>query len=413
MSTSFEPIAKDSTMQSLIHEFEHRNSLLAIIAERSRSDLYSNMQAISTIIRSNSVEANKKVFPIGDQIIVPWKDMDDSSHNTDATAHQLPFRIVHHGMVTLQDDEQVPGMYLMLEPGSTAVSSLRIGEAHEAAFVFNTSTISNQYCKFTYNGTVYYFLPGVCSVGQLVVLPDYPANGSAVRIMRTDRVTLDTTVTLTTTQPSGYLEGIDFGTLRDNSFDMSVGNVNMGMRTFAANPNWSFSSRRLYLNTNGNIVWTPKGTFDTSPLYTGDNRLNGKTKGFMTGFGQDFLRALKPIKVSTPVRTEDDVSGYESTYDTFFLPSIQNMYGIAGEASQIAQDTAFDYWEQAMGTEDPVAKGTANQALQVFGSANYALRNPDVASYVHAVSSVRGTDSSFSAESSYPLLYMTPCCCVC
>ena len=107
-----EPILLDSTGRAILEQMNRQNSYLAMMAEGKRSDIYSSMSQIASIVRGNNVDNNKKIFPIGDQIIVPWKDMDDSAHNTDETAYQVALNIVHHGEVTLETGEVVPGMYL-------------------------------------------------------------------------------------------------------------------------------------------------------------------------------------------------------------------------------------------------------------------------------------------------------------
>lgn len=65
-----------------------------MLAEGKRSEIYASMEQISHLVRTSSLEELKRLFSVGDQIIVPWKDMDDTAHNTDETAYQAAFDFV-------------------------------------------------------------------------------------------------------------------------------------------------------------------------------------------------------------------------------------------------------------------------------------------------------------------------------
>ena len=139
-----EPILLDSTGRAILEQMNRQNSYLAMMAEGKRSDIYSSMSQIASIVRGNNVDNNKKIFPIGDQIIVPWKDMDDSTHNTDETAYQVALNIVHHGEVTLETGEVVPGMYLQWH----YCSPYGVQFSHQQAFLNCSIVFVIVFCQF-------------------------------------------------------------------------------------------------------------------------------------------------------------------------------------------------------------------------------------------------------------------------
>ena len=68
----------------------------------------------------------------------------------------------------------------------------------------------------------------------------------------------------------------------------------------------------------------------------------------MSGFEKEFLDCIQPIKVVTALNTVSDkaVGETEVTYDTFFLPSLEQMYitpQLAGEGD------VWEYWKRASG----------------------------------------------------------------
>ena len=73
----------------------------------------------------------------------------------------------------------------------------------------------------------------------------------------------------------------------------------------------------------------------------------------MSGFEEDFLSCIKPVKVTTALSTitDTEIGTTEDTYDTFFLPSLEQIYAktqIAGVEGKI-----FEYWKQAVGKAAP------------------------------------------------------------
>lgn len=101
------PMALDSSLAELKKKAEIENAYLSVIASGGRQTVYSSISQIANVIRNGTVEANKRVFPIGDEIAILM-----AGSEVGVTHY---FRIVHHDMVELQDGSTVPGMFLMDE----------------------------------------------------------------------------------------------------------------------------------------------------------------------------------------------------------------------------------------------------------------------------------------------------------
>ena len=109
---------------------------------------------------------------------------------------------------------------------------------------------------------------------------------------------------------------------------------------------WGTSAIRQYLNAAGADWWKSQEDFDIRP----DQYAK---KGFMTGLGEDFLAAVKPVKVTTALNTvEGFTAATEDTYDTFFLPSLEQINANPQLAG--AEGSYFPYWRSRMGVSGPV-----------------------------------------------------------
>lgn len=103
------PMALDSSLAELKKKAEIENAYLSVIASGGRQTVYSSISQIANVIRNGTVEANKRVFPIGDEIVV---DRMSESDGTTVVGSQTMV-IVHHDYVELSDGSIVPGMFLM------------------------------------------------------------------------------------------------------------------------------------------------------------------------------------------------------------------------------------------------------------------------------------------------------------
>ena len=78
----------------------------------------------------------------------------------------------------------------------------------------------------------------------------------------------------------------------------------------------------------------------------------------MAGFDEAFLNIIKPIKVTTALNTvtDGDIGTTEETFDTFFLPSLEQEYIVPQLAG--AEGDYWPYWKERLGLSTPQAQGS-------------------------------------------------------
>ena len=101
--------------------------------------------------------------------------------------------------------------------------------------------------------------------------------------------------------------------------------------------------------------WTPQHLGDIAPSQLASR------KGFMAGLDSDFLAVVHPIKVKTACNTITDGGETDTTIDTFFLQSVEEVYG----SPQIAgvEGPYFPYWKDVLGIDAP--SNSANDARKI------------------------------------------------
>ena len=378
-----EPILLDSTGQALLDEMKIQSSHLAMIAEGSRTQVYSFMRQIADLVRGGDVARNTKMFPIGDQIIMPWKDMDDSAHNTDETAYQVAWDIVHHGEVELRDGSIVPGMFIQMH----LCSAYGVQFSHQQAFMNCPEGLAAGTYHVTFGatwgskgadaGTTWQFtltqaVPAGGRISGFEGLPDQAPANWRIKTWATP-ASADPIETVTVTSGDG---GTDLGTMQYAS--VGEDGLNSMQATGYGHNRWSTSALRQYLNKSGANWWASQENFDIRP-----DQYN--KQGFMTGFDAEFLNAIKPIKVTTALNTvEGFTDATEDTFDTFFLPSLQQM-NVTPQLANVEGDV-FEYWRARLGKNTYVGTGSNN----VFDAFKIPALNANSAQGVRLRSAGRG-----------------------
>lgn len=138
--------------------------------------------------------------------------------------------------------------------------------------------------------------------------------------------------------------------------------------------------------------------------------------GFMSGFEKEFLDCIQPIKVVTALNTVSDKADGETevTYDTFFLPALEQMYinpQLAGEGD------VWEYWKRASGMS------TKMQQWQTYPQIRtYAIESHTSAQYVRLRSAYRdtacntwyvGSSGHVSSHTAVNALRCAPVCVIC
>lgn len=348
-----EPILLDSTGRAIVEQMNRQNSYLAMLAEGKRSDIYSSMSQIASIVRGNNVDNNKKIFPIGDQIIIPWKDMDDSAHNTDETAYQVALNIVHHGEVTLESGEVVPGMFLQWHH----CSPYGVQFSHQQAFLncpdglaagtyyvtlasnWGNNAVANTNWSFTLTKAV----PVGGRLSGFEGMSDQATSNWKVKSWATPA---DANPLETVSVTSGAT-GTNLGLMPYTNPDEATG-LNCMQSVAYGHNRWDTSALRQYLNASGTDWWVSKEDYDIRPDQYAKH-------AFMSGFNDDFLSAIKPVRVTTALNT---VEGYTETtvdtFDRFFLPSLEQMNVVPQLPG--AEGEYWAYWRRRLGVSAPVAQ---------------------------------------------------------
>lgn len=341
-----EPILLDSTGRAMLDRMDRHNALLSMIAEGKRSEIYSSISQIASIVRGNTLEENQKLFPIGDQIIAPWKDMDDTKHNTDETAWQVPWNIVHHGMVTLESGEIVPGMFLQWHyctpfgiqfSNYQAFMNCHDGLAAGQYYITLNSSWGNKDAQSgtSWNFTLTQDVPAGGRLSGFEGMPDQLCANWKVKSWAkpTDANPIET-VSVASGEAGTFLGHLNIATLSDEGLN--------GMHQVAYGHNrWKTCALRQFFNKKGTGWWVSQEDFDIRP--------NEHTRhAFMSGFNDDFLAAVRPVKVTTALNTvEGFTDASEDTYDTFFLASLEQMN--AKPQLSGAEGPYFEYWRRRMG----------------------------------------------------------------
>lgn len=408
-----EPILLDSTGQALLDEMKIQSGHLAMIAEGSRTQVYSSMRQIADLVRGGDVARNTKMFPIGDQIIMPWKDMDDSAHNTDETAYQVAWDIVHHGEVELRDGSIVPGMFIQMH----LCSAYGVQFSHQQAFMNCPEGLAAGTYHVTFGakwgskgadaGTTWQFtltqaVPAGGRISGFEGLPDQAPSAWRIKTWATP-ASADPIETVTVTSGDG---GTDLGTMQYAS--VGEDGLNSMQATGYGHNRWSTSAIRQYLNKSGANWWASQEDFDIRP-----DQYN--KQGFMTGFDAEFLNAIKPVKVTTALNTvEDFTDATEDTFDTFFLPSLQQM-NVSPQLANVEGDV-FEYWRARLGKNTYVGTGSSN----VFDAFKIPALNANSAQSVRLRSASRGyahltwlVNSSGYVSLASSALRFSPVCVIC
>lgn len=326
MSTVKKPVLLDETGKEIVAHMRTQNALLSAIARESINALTS-WKDIQAIVRQGLAP---EIFHIGDQFIVPWKDVEADK------SYDVPLDIVHFGNVELKDGEVVPAMFLQWHYATPFGVQFDAPEKEVAEGVF-----SADYSYYVADGEGYKLLtPGT----------DYGI-GNAI----------PTTTTY-------YRSAI-----KDTSGNICRYGYNR----------WSHSAIRQFLNSKAgkDAWWTAAHLGDVAP-----EQLATKA-GFMTGFEEDFLSCLSPIKVTTTLNTvtDSDIGTTEDTYDTFFLPSLEQMY-IKPQLAGV-EGNYFEYWKRATGATKP-------NELDNAGYITYGIDAKTSPQYVRLRSTVRGNSHS-------------------
>ena len=353
-----DPILLNETGLQMVQEMKAQNSLLSILASSGREAVYSDLNQIAAIVRNGY---GPQAFPIGDRIIDPWTDADTS------TPYDFEWAIADHRTVELETGEQVPGMILQAVyglPYANQFSNFQAFIKLPAGLVagdYNIilATTWGQAIAGAVNFTLTQPVPAGGLLSGLEGMPDAaPANWRVKSwALPTDENPIETVVVT-----RGDAVGTTLGTLQLAPRQDALG-LNSMQRTGYGSNRWKTSADRARLNGNGLNWFIPSADDPYAIRPTGYNK-----NGFMAGISQDLLSATKKVKVTTLLNTVEGFGASETTFDRFFLPSLE---GVNGTPQSIGPEgPVFPYWKRKLGISGFAAGHPTTYAAYRIGAIN-------------------------------------------
>lgn len=315
-------IMKEDTLKRILSQTQMNAALLGAIAGAAPGSI--KLEGFDSVQKIVATGLADKVFAVGDQFILPWTDI------VSGKTYDWPWHVNDFVECELPDGSVVPGMMIQAD----YASPFSIQFDHEENEVATESTFTEGYYYYAKNDDGSYKLNDVT-----------------------------------------YGDAIPSDTIYYHS---AIKDTTGNICRYGYN-RWSHSAYRQFLNSakGKGEWWTAQHLGDVAP-----SRIN-QYAGFLSGFEQDFLDVIGPVKVTTALNTvtDSDLGDREDTFDTMFLLSIEEMYG----SPQLAgvEGAALEYWKQATGLSAP---SNGNNE----GRITYALENQTSAQYVRLRSACRG-----------------------
>ena len=346
------PMLLDETGREMLAAMNRQNAYLQLLAGDKLASVTTNLSEIRRIVQSGSAP---DIFNIGDQISTTWRDVAASQDYT------YPFDIVHFGDVTLRDGLTRPGMWLQAH--YCTPFDIQFGNAEAFYYAKEELPAGTYYLTLTSNwgsnakkGKSYQFTltKPVPAGGQLrgfIQMPDKAPSSWKVSSHK-DNKTVDAIESVS------VVEGTDGTNLGDMPYDKAVDTtqaypLNNMQRTAYGNNEWAGCAYQKWLNSKAGVGewWDPRDEYDVPPEQL------SKKAGFMSGFSDEFLSIIQPVKVRTAKNTTCLDGTFDETYDTFFLPALEQIYAntqISGEGEY------WEYWKHALGRTSPNGWYTEN-----------------------------------------------------
>ena len=315
--------------------------LMGDTAERSRAALEliaqaqaANIQKISdwyTLKRIIQTGAGKQYFPIGTQLTEAWKE------SADGTEYQAPWDVMHHyanGDMALAWHWTHPTGVPFDQPEAiyyAPADGLAAGQYYiPIGFNYGDGWKAGHNINFT--------LSEAMDAGDQLVLStatnaaNDPTNGMTWNVYAKGS---------TESKQSGVTSDSDTGTALDGTSTTGAGytngQTNAPQRVVYGYNRWAQSAIRQWLNSAAaaGAWWTAQNAWDRPPAVAATLR------GFLAGYGADFLETIQPVAVVTARNTvEGAEEATETTYDKIFLPSLTQMY----VNQQYQEDEPWDYY---------------------------------------------------------------------
>ena len=319
-----------------------------------------------------------EAFGIGDQFVDTWKDTATNQEYT------YPYQLNHIGSVELQDGEVLTDRPFLQ---AHFAHPFGVQFSHNRAFLRCPSglsagtyyvTIESAWGSNVGAGDIVCFtitnaVPAGGRIAGMYGAPDQAKSNWRIYVYSADGKTVLETIT-----PTFTANGTSLGTIKAS---VRNGDLNSMQETAYGWNRWSTSALRQYLNSAAAVGnwWTAQDEWDIAPT-----ELTTKA-GFLSGCPEDFVEALKEVKVITyPNTVYDDQGGNtpDITYDKVFLPSLEQMFINPQKAGE---GEFHEYWKRRSGRSTVMAQGSTYPNI-----ITYAVENHASPQYVRLRSAYRG-----------------------
>ena len=306
-----------------------------------------------------------EAYGIGDQFIDTWTDTATQQEYT------YPYQLNHIGNVELQDGETLENRPFLQ---AHYAHPFGVQFSHQRAFLRCPDglaagtyyvTIESAWGTHVAAGDIVCFtlanaVPAGGRVAGMYGAPDQAKSNWRIYSYSADGKTILETVT-----PTFTASGTDLGTIKAA---VRNGNLNSMQETAYGWNRWSKSAIRQYLNSAAGVGawWTAQDEWDIAP-----DQLTTKA-GFLAGCPEDFVEALKAVKVTTyPNTVYDDTGGNtpDITYDKVFLPSLEQIYVNPQKAGE---GEYHEYWKRRSGSLTPLAQYSTTPSMITYAVENHA-----------------------------------------
>ena len=325
-------IFKETTQKQILAELKAQSALVSILAHGYDIE---SPAALRELVASGQIN---RWLNIGDVIFIPWTD---DGGNT-PVEYQYPFVVVYIGDAYDENDvKHENALWLMAMYGTPRDIIFDAAESTPVDLTEEPNALEGWY-YWGVDGSTY------------------------------TELHLSTGDPIPTTYPSVAKCGIN----------------NVSVLRYGYN-RWRDSAYRQWLNSDAekNEGWWTEQHMGDRPPSDAQNNL----PGWLNGFTEEWRAIFKPVKVDTACNTVTDGGVTDTTYDTFFLPSVEQMYG-APQAAGV-EGEYWPYWKEETGLDAP-ANGSStntNDARKIpsianpTGSAVYCRLRSAIRGYSYAV----------------------------
>ena len=361
--------------EALLDKLDKQNGLLEVMAASALSSLSSDWAGLARLADAGLFG---EAYGIGDQFVDTWKDKAANQEYT------YPLQLNHIANVELEDGETLENRPFLQ---AHYAHPFGVQFSHQRAFLKCPDglaagtyyfTIESSWGNNVSAGDIVSFtttqaVPAGGRISGCYGAPDQAKSAWRIYTHSADGKTVIETIT-----PAFTASGTSLGTMKAAQ---RSGNLNSVQEMAYGWNRWKTSAIRQYLNSaaDANAWWTAQDEWDIAPTELATK------KGFLSGWDDDFLAAIKKVKVVTyPNTVQDDTGGNtpDITYDKVFLPSLEQMYCVPQKSGE---GEYHEYWKRRSGSTAPLAQyGTYPNMI------TYAVENHASAQYVRLRSAGRG-----------------------